>query len=149
MLNHKKLIELKQKIVKHLYSIPSAISTTGLESNYVYTTNEPFLFATSNIIYYWSSTKPNCKKFPKCEYIWKSMRKLSTIINEYREYVKFKKNSEPTGEHFNGSGHNVVYLKEMTKEKVYSYYTFVLEAREKCILQNLTVIPSKCVEMKM
>ena len=118
------------------YTLPNAKSITGLASKYCHNINEPLSCTSSNIIYYWRCTKPNCKLYPECEYTGKSIRKFSTRMSEHRDYVKSEKISEPSGEHFNLIGHDVSHLKGMAIEKVYSTDPFVLEAREKMYIKK-------------
>ena len=89
-----------------------------------------------NLIYYWKCTKENCPNKPYCEYIGKTKRKFQIRFSEHRDYAKSLKINEPSGEHFNKSGHSVHNLKGMVLEKVKSTDPFVLKIREARLIRK-------------
>ena len=68
---------------------------------------DPLNCESQNCVYYWKCVKPNCPLYPKCEYLGMTSRKFKTRMGEHRDYVKREVLTEPAGEHFNSSGHNV------------------------------------------
>ena len=60
---------------------------------------------TKNVIY-----KLDCKKCSKFLYIGETARRLCDRFQEHRGYVTQKVLTQPTGEHFNSSGHSVADL---------------------------------------
>ena len=80
----------------------------------------------SNVIYLIQCTKPSCKQ----QYIGQTGRLLKGRIKEYIGYIKNSKLSEPTGFHFNQSGHNVSMLNVIILEKCKYNSKIYRESRE-------------------
>ena len=83
-----------------------------------------------NILDYWRCTKKNCKVYPKCEYIGKTIQSFQRRFSDHRDYIKRGILTEPSGEHFSKDGHNVSHLKGLILEKVKNKDPYILKSRE-------------------
>ena len=87
---------------------------------------------TKNVIY-----RLGCKKCSKFLYIGETARRLCDRFQEHRGYVNQKVFKQPTGEHFNSSGHNVTDLTIHAIEHVKpSSDPFVRKTRETFWIQK-------------
>ena len=89
-----------------------------------------------NCIYYWKCTKPNCKDFPKCEYIGLTSGTFKTRIGEHKQYVRSNLQVKPSGFRFNQPGHDLSHFSGLVLEHVRSEDPFVLRAREFLLMQK-------------
>ena len=118
------------------FTLPPVKSLRGLVNNYEHEIKTAVNCQTSNGIYYWKCTKPNCSEFPKCEYIGMSSRRFQKRFYEHQYYIKSEKITEPSGEHFSLPGHSLHDLKGMVIEKVRNPDPFILRAREALLIQK-------------
>ena len=58
-------------------------------------------------------------------YCGMTKRKFSDRMSEHRDYAKFNKNEEPSGEHFNTAGHSFHNLQGLAVEQVRSKDPFI------------------------
>ena len=98
------------------YTLDQCTQLTGPAYGYTHTITEPLSCATTNCIYYWRCTKPNCADFPKCEYVGMTTRQFKDRLSEHRDYPKRDVMTEPAGEHFNKPGHGVHHMKGQALE---------------------------------
>ena len=91
---------------------------------------------TKNCIYYLIYRKPNCKEYPKCEYIGLTTRPFRNRLAEHKQYVKSRITDKPTGNHFTKTGHDLSHLAGLVLEEVKSSDPFVLRAREFMFIQK-------------
>ena len=63
-------------------------------------------------------------------------RKFSDRMSEHRDYAKFSKTEEPSGEHFNSAGHSFHNLQGLAVEQVRSKDPFILKARETMLIKK-------------
>ena len=57
-------------------------------------------------------------------------------MSEHRDYAKFSKTEEPSGEHFNSAGHSFHNLQGLAVEQVRSKDPFILKARETMLIKK-------------
>ena len=81
---------------------------------------------TRNIVYLIQCIKENCN----LRYIGESERELRDRISEHVGYIRTKKLSEATGEHFNLKGHTLSHMKVTILEKVTSRDELYRKERE-------------------
>ena len=112
------------------YTFGPTSEIKGLASGYTHKINDNVNCQDKNILYYWRCTKTNCKLYPKCEYIGKSINSFQKRFSAHRDYVKRGILTEPSGEHFSQKGHNVSHMKGLILEKVKDKDPYVLKARE-------------------
>ena len=63
-------------------------------------------------------------------------RKFSTRMSEHRDYAKFHKTDEPSGEHFCHPGHSFHHIQGLAVEKFMNKDPFVLKAREAWLIKK-------------
>ena len=63
-------------------------------------------------------------------YCGMTKRKFSQRISEHRDYAKFHKIEEPSGQHFSLPGHTFHQINGLAVEQVKSKDPFILKARE-------------------
>ena len=102
----------------------------GLASGYRHKITDIINCQDENIIYYWRCTKLNCKAYPKCEYIGRSIRSFQSRFSQHRDYIKRNVLTEVAGEHFSTGGHSVSDLSGCAIERVKSRDPYVLKTRE-------------------
>ena len=124
------------------YTMDKTKAVVGTASGYVHEITEAVSCDTSNCVYYWKCTKPNCPEFPNCEYIGMTTRKFKDRLAEHRDYPKRNVTTEPSGFHFTQPGHTVAHLKGLVLEKVRSKDPFVLKAREHLLIQKFDTFRS-------
>ena len=88
------------------------------------------------MIYYWKCEKTGCEDYPECEYIGKTTRKFRDRLAEHRDYPKRGVTTEPSGEHFTKTGHNVSHLRGLVLEKVFNRDPYILKSREHLLIQK-------------
>ena len=108
-------------------------------TNYTHEIKDNINCDTENVIYYWKCVKPNCKLFPKCEYIGLSTRSFKTCYSEHQQYVRSQTLTQPSGENFNIKGHNITHIQGLAIEHVKSSDPFVLRAREWRLIQKMDI----------
>ena len=118
------------------YTMERTKTVTGTASGYVHQISEAVTCETTNCIYYWKCTKPNCQDYPSCEYIGMTTRQFKDRLAEHRDYPKRNVTTEPSGFHFTQPGHTVAHLRGLVLEKVRSPDPFVLKAREHLLIQK-------------
>ena len=69
-------------------------------------------------------------------------RKFSDRMSEHRDYAKFSKIEEPSGEHFNSAGHSFHNLQGLAVEHVKSKDPFILKARETMLIKKFDSLKS-------
>ena len=119
------------------YTLEKCTQLTGLASGYTHTITEALSCDTTNCVYYWRCTKPNCADNPRCEYVGMTSRKFKDRLAEHRDYPKRDVLTEPSGEHFNKPGHGVHHMRGLALEKVRSKDPYILKAREHMYIQKL------------
>ena len=112
------------------YTFGPTSEIKGLASGYIHTIKDDINCQDKNILYYWRCTKKNCKSYPKCEYVGKSVNSFQKRFSDHRDYVKRGIITEPSGAHFSINGHNVSHMKGLILEKVKDKDPYVLKARE-------------------
>jgi hypothetical protein len=118
------------------FTLPDCSEVVGQANGYTHTITEPVNCESSNCIYYWRCTKPNCPDLPQCEYIGMTSRSFKNRMGEHRDYPKRDVVTEPSGEHFTKRGHTVADLKGQVIEKVRSKDPFILRARESMLIKK-------------
>ena len=118
------------------YTLEKCSELTGLASGHTHTITEALSCDTTNCVYYWRCTKPNCVDFPQCEYVGMTTRQFKDRLSEHRDYPKRDVFTEPSGEHFNKPGHGVHHLKGQVIERVRSNDPYILKAREHMYIQK-------------
>ena len=119
------------------FALPSTQTVVAQVSGYSHQITEPVTCDTQNCVYYWKCLKPNCKSFPKCEYIGLTSRPFRLRLAEHKQYIRSKTLDKPSGWHFNQQGHNLSHLAGLILEHVNSSNPFVLRAREYFITRSL------------
>ena len=66
----------------------------------------------------------------KLQYIGLTTRSLNERVREHIGYIRNLHTNQPTGEHFNLSGHELYHLKVRVLEKVWDHGRSLLEVRE-------------------
>ena len=112
------------------YTFGPMSAITGLSSGYKHHITDDVTCQDKNILYYWRCTKKNCKMYPKCEYIGKTIQSFQRRFSDHRDYIKRGILTEPSGEHFSKDGHNVSHLKGLILEKVKNKDPYILKSRE-------------------
>ena len=118
------------------FTMEKCSTVTGTASRYKHTIKEPVTCDTENCIYYWKCVKPRCEDYPNCEYIGKTTRKFKDRLAEHRDYPKRDILTEPSGRHFNKSGHDVSHLRGLVLEKVRNSDPYILKSREHMLIQK-------------
>ena len=108
----------------------------GLASGYHHKINDDVNCQSTRVIYYWKCTKRNCKSYPNCEYVGKTVNSFQKRFSDHRDYVKRGVTNEPSGEHFSSTGHDVSHMKGLVLEKVRDQDPYVLKAREHMYIQK-------------
>ena len=73
-------------------------------------------------------------------YCGMTKRKFAARMAEHRDYAKFHKTEEPSGQHFSLPGHSFHHLQGLAIEKVINKDPFILKAREAWLIKSLTAI---------
>ena len=118
------------------FTLPDNSEVVSQVTGYRHRILDPVNCDSSNCIYYWRCTKPNCPDFPECEYVGMTSRMFKERMGEHRDYPKRDVLTEPAGEHFTSRGHNVADLKGQVLEKVRNSDPFVLRARESMLIRQ-------------
>jgi hypothetical protein len=118
------------------FALPSTQTVTAQVTGYLHQIQDPVTCETQNCVYYWKCVKPNCKSFPRCEYIGLTARPFRTRLGEHKQYVRSKTLDKPSGGHFNKQGHELSHLAGLVLEHVKSSDPFVLRAREYLYIQK-------------
>ena len=63
-------------------------------------------------------------------------RKFASRMAEHRDYAKFQKTQEPSGEHFSLTGHTFNHIQGLAVEKVMNKDPFILKAREAWLIKK-------------
>ena len=69
-------------------------------------------------------------------YCGMTKRKFSQRISEHRDYAKFHKIEEPSGQHFSLPGHTFHQINGLAVEQVKSKDPFILKAREAWLIKK-------------
>ena len=69
-------------------------------------------------------------------YCGMTKRKFAARMAEHRDYAKFHKTEEPSGQHFSLPGHSYHHLQGLAIEKVISKDPFILKAREAWLIKK-------------
>ena len=118
------------------FALPSTQTVVAQVNGYSHQITEPVTCDTHNCVYYWKCVKPNCKSFPKCEYIGLTSRPFRLRLAEHKQYIRSKTLDKPSGWHFNQQGHELSHLAGLILEHVKSSDPFVLRAREYLFIQK-------------
>ena len=126
----------------------SATSVTSQLTGYTHKITSSINCKTENVIYIWKCTKcghnfdinkttntPNTQQHGTV-YCGMTKRKFSDRMSEHRDYAKFSKIEEPSGEHFNSAGHSFHNLQGLAVEHVKSKDPFILKARESMLIKK-------------
>ena len=118
------------------FTLPDCSEVTSQVNGQTHVITEAVNCDSTNCIYYWKCTKPNCQYLPNCEYIGMASRKFKDRMGEHRDYSKRDILTEPSGEHFNKRGHTVSDMKGQVIEKVKNKNPFVLRTRESMLIKK-------------
>ena len=118
------------------YTMENTTTVTGTASGYNHKIKQAVTCDTTNCIYYWKCTKPNCPEFPGCEYIGMTTRKFKDRLSEHRDYPKRDVTTEPSGRHFTQPGHSVGDMKGLVLEKVRNQDPYILKSREYLLIKK-------------
>ena len=116
--------------------LPPTSQVTGQVTGYTHIIQDSVTCQTKNCIYYWKCLKNNCKDFPKCEYVGRTIRPFRIRLGENKQYIQSQNLENPSGFHFNQPGHNQSHLSGLVLEHVRSTDPFVLKAREFYLIQK-------------
>ena len=118
------------------FALPPTFQITGQVTGYTHIIQDSVTCQTKNCIYYWKCLKNNCKDFPKCEYVGRTIRPFRIRLGEHKQYIRSQNLENPSGFHFNQPGHNQSHLSGLVLEHVRSTDPFVLKAREFYLIQK-------------
>jgi hypothetical protein len=86
------------------FTLPDCSSVVSQVNGYEHQILDPVSCDSTNCVYYWKCTKPNCTDYPACEYIGMTTRSFKVRMGEHRDYPKRDVFTEPAGEHFTKRG---------------------------------------------
>ena len=89
------------------FAMEATSQVTGQFSGYVHNIKDSVNCQSQNIIYYWRCVKDNCPDYPRCEYVGLSSRSFQLRMAEHKQYVMSEMLEQPSGNHFNSSGHTI------------------------------------------
>ena len=69
-------------------------------------------------------------------YCGMTKRKFSLRMAEHRDYAKFHKTEEPSGQHFSLPGHSFHHMQGLAIEQVRNRDPFILKARETWLIKK-------------
>ena len=128
----------------------SATTVTSHLTGYTHKINSSLNCKSENVLYVWRCTKcghnfdinktanthTDTNHKQGTIYIGMTKRKFSTRMSEHRDYAKFHKTDEPSGEHFCQPGHSFHHIQGLAVEKVMNKDPFVLKAREAWLIKK-------------
>ena len=127
----------------------SASSVTSHLNGYTHTINTSINCKSENVIYLWKCTKCghnfNVNKSTNQHtitnqdgtlYCGMTKRKFSLRMAEHRDYAKFHKTEEPSGQHFSLPGHSFHHMQGLAIEQVRNRDPFILKARETWLIKK-------------
>ena len=130
----------------------SAKSVTSHLTGYTHEIRSSINCKTENVIYIWRCVKcghnfdintntnthnaVNINNKQGTVYCGMTKRKFSVRMSEHRDYAKFHKMEEPSGQHFSLPGHSFHHLQGLAIEQVRNKDPFILKARESWIIKK-------------
>ena len=128
----------------------SATSVTSHLTGYTHKIKSSINCKTENVIYLWKCTKcghnfdinkisnthTNTNHKQGTLYCGMTKRKFSARMSEHRDYAKFHKLEEPSGEHFSQAGHSFHQIQGLAVEQVMNRDPFILKAREAWLIKK-------------